>query len=109
MCSTHRDKGLEERIVHLLQGYSSHHNNFSSSELLFNRKIRTKLPQEVNISDKSKDKQVRQTDELAKSKMKFNADRHRQAKKHSRIGDIHDCFTSAEKTSKLMTGLIQIL
>ena len=48
---------------------------FPPSELLFNRKIRTKLPQVVNISDKSKDDKVRQADELAKSKMKFNADR----------------------------------
>lgn len=41
---------------------------FPPSELLFNRKIRTKLPQVVSVSDESKDDIVRQTDELAKKK-----------------------------------------
>ena len=52
---------------------------FPPSELLFNRKIRTKLPPVVMVSDKPKDDEVRQTDEQAKSKMKFNADKIRQA------------------------------
>ena len=58
---------------------------FPPSASLFNRKIRTKLPQ---VADKSKNDKVQQADELAKSKMKVNADRSRQAKKFSiHIGD----------------------
>ena len=59
------------------------------SKLLFNRKIRTKLPQVVNIADKAKDNIVYQTDESAKAKMKLNADRSRQAKKSTiQVGDM---------------------
>ena len=44
------------------------------------RKIKTKLPQVVNITDKAKDDNLHQTDELAKAKMSLNADRSRQTK-----------------------------
>ena len=75
---------------------------FPPSKLLFNRKIRTKLPQVVNISDKSKDDMVRQTDELAKAKMKLNADRSRQAKKSTiQIGDM--VLLRQKKMTKLTT------
>ena len=75
---------------------------FLLSELLFNRKIRTKLPKVVNISDKSKDDMVRQTDELAKAKMKLNADRSRQAKKSTiQIGDM--VLLRQKKMTKLTT------
>lgn len=75
---------------------------FPPSELLFNRKVRTKLPQVVTISDKAKDQEVRQKDELAKSKMKQNADKSRQARKSIiQIGDM--VLLRQKKTSKLMT------
>ena len=75
---------------------------FPPSELLFNRKIRTKLPQVTMVSDQSKDEKVRKADELAKSKMKCNADKSRQAKRSNiQIGDT--VLLRQKKTSKVMT------
>ena len=58
---------------------------FTPSELLFNRKIRTKLPQMVIGSDQSK---VQQNDDQAKKKMKEYADANSKAKQADiRVGD----------------------
>ena len=87
---TEKKNWKKELYMFLLNYRATPHTTtgFPPSELLFNRKIRTKLPQVVNISDKLKDDKVRQADELAKWKMKVNADRSRQAKKSSiHIGD----------------------
>ena len=53
---------------------------FPPSELLFNRLIRTKLPQVISVQDSKKDAAVRLKDERAKSKMKQYADQRRRAK-----------------------------
>ena len=53
---------------------------YPPAELLFNRSIRTKLPQTVTVRDKPKDSVVRFKDEKAKSKMKQYADAKRKAK-----------------------------
>jgi len=75
---------------------------FPPSELLFNRKIRTKLPQVAIVTDNLKDNMVRQTDERAKSKMKFYADKSRQAKRSNiQIGDM--VLLRQKKSSKFMT------
>lgn len=61
---------------------------FPPSELLFNRLIRTKLPQIVTVYDRKKDEIVRQKDEQAKTKMKQYADKKRRAKNSEiRAGD----------------------
>ena len=52
---------------------------YPPSELLFNRSIRTKLPQTVTVRDQQKDSVVRSQDEQAKSKMKQYADAKRKA------------------------------
>ena len=53
---------------------------FPPSELLFNRVIRTKLPQLVTVRNKKKDATVRSKDENAKTKMKQYADQRRRAR-----------------------------
>ena len=88
----YRKEELKERNIHFLLNYrATPHTTtgFPPSELLFNCKIRAKLPQVVKISDKSKDDMVHQTDDIAKAKMKLNTDRSRQAKKSTiQIGDM---------------------
>jgi hypothetical protein len=54
---------------------------FSPAELLFNRKIKMKLPNPVHqMQDTVKDQQVRENDVKAKEIMKANADRVKNAK-----------------------------
>ena len=54
---------------------------FSPAELLFNRKIKMKLPNLVHqMQDTVKDQQVRENDVKAKERMKANADRVKNAK-----------------------------
>ena len=53
---------------------------YPPSELLFNRSVRTKLPQTVTVRDSQKDSVVRSKDERAKSKMKQYADVRRKAR-----------------------------
>ena len=60
----------------------------SPSELLFNRKIKVKLPQMVTATDQNKDQIVRQKDEQAKLKMKQHADTKRRTETSEiEIGD----------------------
>ncbi|CAB4036478.1 uncharacterized protein K02A2.6-like, partial [Paramuricea clavata] len=55
---------------------------FSPAELLFNRKIKMKLPNPVHqMQDTVKDKQVRENDVKAKERMKANADRVKKMRK----------------------------
>ena len=53
---------------------------YPPSELLFNRAIRTKLPQTANVRDQQKHSVVQSKDKQAKTKMKQYADQRRRAK-----------------------------
>ncbi|TNN59222.1 hypothetical protein EYF80_030595 [Liparis tanakae] len=52
----------------------------SPAELMFQRKINTKIPMLTTTSDNSTDHIIRERDEVAKAKMKSNSDSHRHAK-----------------------------
>ena len=57
--------------------------------ILFNRVIRTKLPQLISGKKTVKDKAIRERDDDAKVKMKFYADKRRKAKPSEiQVGDI---------------------
>ena len=106
ICSAYTEKKNWKKEIYtfLLNYRATPHTTtgFPPSELLFNRKIRTKLPQVTMVSDQSKDEKVRKADELAKSKMKCNADKSRQAKTSNiQIGDT--VLLRQKKMSKVMT------
>lgn len=62
---------------------------FSPAELLFNREIKTNLPQIVSRGDPERDTVTRERDEKAKDRMKEYADqKQRAAILHVKIGDI---------------------
>jgi transposase InsO family protein len=62
---------------------------FAPSKLLFNRLVKTKLPQVATVSESEVDTAVRMKDQHAKAKMKEYADTKRKAKPHSiQIGDM---------------------
>ena len=76
---------------------------YSPSDLLFNRVIRTKLPQVVTVCDERKDEIVRQKDEQAKTKMKQYADKKRRVKDSViQIGDT--VLLCQKKHSKFSTN-----
>ena len=75
---------------------------YPPSDLLFNRLIRTKLPQVVTVCDERKDEIVRQKDEQAKTNMKQNSDKKRRAQDSViQMGDI--VLLRQKKHSKFST------
>ena len=67
-------KNWKKELHNFLLKYTATPHTTILIELLLNCNTRTKLPQVVNIADKSKDDKVPQTDELVKSKMKSNTE-----------------------------------
>ncbi len=62
---------------------------FPPAKLLFNRRIKTKLPQVIVGAETEDDLVVRKKDQQAKQKMKENADVRRLAKPHTlQVGDM---------------------
>ena len=77
-------KNLKKELYSFLLNYrATPHSTtkFSPAELLFNRKIKMKLPNPVHQMQVTvKDQQVRENDVKAKERMKANADRVKNAK-----------------------------
>ena len=76
-CSSYGKERLQKRLYTFLLYYKATPHSttgFPPSELLFNRLIRTKLPQVVTVCDRKKDAVVQLKDERAKTKMKQYAD-----------------------------------
>ena len=73
---TEKKDWKEELYTFLLNYRATPHSTtgYPPSELLFNRSIRTKLPQRTKVKDTQKDSIVRSKDEKAKDKMKKYAD-----------------------------------
>ena len=76
--------------------------NMSPSEVLMNRKIRTKVPQIYKVANAKIDTELRQTDEKSKRIMKTYADKQRNVKPHGfQIGDT--VLVKQQKNNKLTT------
>ena len=76
--------------------------NMSPSEVLMNRKIRTKVPQIYKVANAKIDTELQQTDEKSKRIMKTYADKQRNVKPHGfHIGDT--VLVKQQKNNKLTT------
>ena len=79
-----RKKDWRKELLSLNYRDTSHTTTkFSLAELLFNRKIDTKLPSSIMTQDTKMDKQIRENDRNCKEKMKANADKFGHAKESS--------------------------